>query len=821
MPSRNPGTLRLALLYGFLGLLSFPTLETILAGSRGLGYNLDVFDLAGGVPRIAATVNEWTRYGVSWWDPYFGAGNDILAQHSIAPIAPDVALGFVVGPFLAYAITAWLMAAVAGLGMHLFLRDVLRLSFVACLVGSLVFLFGFWHYIYGFAALGVPLGLWLADRAVRPAPGRWLAVAGWVAFDAFLLYAGLSQVVLISGLLQLGWLLFATPDGPRPVVRLGWWIAAWAGSVALNGPVLLAQLRYLPTSERAAWNLADIYDAQPLHAIANTLSLYSGIPFGVPIAAGIGGSADRYGTFFPGVVGLVLLLIGMLVAARRPIDRRTVAIVALLGLIPLVDLVSVLVTPIQQDLGFLRSFQLVRIRHLMPFALSATVAIGAAALSGETGWDRLRSVIATRRIRAIALGGAIGLVIGLQVVLAAIRLWRAVRRPSGLATADIGWLLALASIVVGIIVIAIAVRALRRGGRLGTTVVAVAIVLFAADRILFAHGERLSSGALGSYEGAIATTPGQAFILAQGALEQNRVLTIGDAGDRMGAVGLLQADGYQAIYPVGFHDLFGALIAPQLAADPNLYRYFWSWGVRAYAFGPEIDPEVADLLGVRWLYVRGDATPGAGYIERFRDGTVVVYENPDPLPRAFVAPAVAEQPTRAGMVDALGRASRDQLAGTAWVLAEDAASFGANLPSLPTGGSAGGISGAAISTSRPAQITAYAPDRVELSVPDGPAGVLVVTDTFGPGWEATVDGVATPVAPVDLAFRGVALAAGPHSVVLRYVPVATYLGFVLAALATAATVGGALLVRRADRRRRGAAFGYAAEDQRPVLMEGQ
>jgi hypothetical protein len=816
MPARNAGTPRLALLYGLLALLSFPTLETILAGPRGLGYNLDVFDFAGGVPRIAATVNEWTRYGISWWDPYFGAGNDILAQHSIAPIAPDVALSFVVGPFLAYAITAWLMAAVAGLGMHLFLRDVMRLPFIACLVGSLVFLFGFWHYVYGFAALGVPLGLWLADRAIRPAPRRWLAVVGWIAFDAFLLYAGLSQVVLISGLVQLAWLLFATSDGPRPLIRLGWWVAAWAGSVALNGPVLLAQLRYLPISERAAWNLADIYDAQPLHAIANTLSLYSGVPFGLTIAPGIGGSADRYGTFFPGVVGLVLLLLGVLVAVRRPVDRRAVAIVALLGLIPLIDLVSVLVTPIQQDLGFLRSFQIVRIRHVMPFAIAATVAIGAARVADEGGWDWLRSAASSRRIRAIALGGSVGLVVGIQVVLAVLRLWRAVRRPSGLATADIGWLLALASILVGIIGIAIIVRAVHRTGRLGTAVVAVAIVLFAADRVLFAHGERLSSGSLGTYETAIAMTPGQAFILAQGAPEQNRVLTIGDAGDRMGAVGLYQADGYQAIYPLGFHDLFGALTAPQLATDPGLYRYFWSWGVRAYAFGPGIDPEVADLLGVRWIYIRGGAAPGDGYIERFRDGNVVVYENPDPLPRAFVVLAVDEQATRAGVVDALGRASRDQLAGTAWILDEDVASFG---PNLPQGTSAGPGSAAGGGQSRPAQVTAYTPDRVELSVPDGPAGVLVVTDTLGPGWEAMVDGAATPVAPVDLAFRGVAVAAGPHTVVLRYVPVATYVGLVLAALASLATAAGALLIRRADRRRDGAAFGYPAEDHEPIRTE--
>jgi uncharacterized membrane protein YfhO len=96
-------------------------------------------------------------------------------------------------------------------------------------------------------------------------------------------------------------------------------------------------------------------------------------------------------------------------------------------------------------------------------------------------------------------------------------------------------------------------------------------------------------------------------------------------------------------------------------------------------------------------------------------------------------------------------------------------------------------------------------------VPDGPAGVLVVTDTFGPGWQATVDGAATPVAPVDLAFRGVVLPAGPHAVVLRYVPVATYVGLALAALALAVTVAGAVFVRRFDRRRPGVQFGYAAD----------
>jgi uncharacterized membrane protein YfhO len=108
-----------------------------------------------------------------------------------------------------------------------------------------------------------------------------------------------------------------------------------------------------------------------------------------------------------------------------------------------------------------------------------------------------------------------------------------------------------------------------------------------------------------------------------------------------------------------------------------------------------------------------------------------------------------------------------------------------------------------------------------VSVPDGPAGVLILTDTFGPGWEATVDGARTPVAPVDLAFRGVVVDAGPHTVVLTYVPIATYVGIALAALAAALTVAGGLWIRRIDRRRQATRFGYPAGVREPGPMEGQ
>jgi len=369
----------LVAVYGLLGLLSFPTLEHVIYGERGLAYELDVFDLAGGVPRIGATVAEWSRWGVQWWDPYFGTGNDILAQHSIAPFAPDVLLGFLVGTFWAYVITGWLMAAAAGLGMHLFLRDVLRLPAAACLIGGVVYLFGFWHEIYGFSALGVPIVLWLSELALRPGRRRWRAVAGLVTFNAFVLYAGQSQVALLVGLVQLAWLAFAAADRGRLRDRVALGAGSWAASLALSGPILLAQLTWLPISERSVWDLSTIYDARPLPALGDMVSFYSALLVGVPVASGIGGSPDRYGTYFTGLLGLAAIVLAAIVATRRPVDRRALLVLVLLFVIPVFDLVSVLATPIQQGFGFLRSFQLVRIRHVMPFVVATLVALGAAA----------------------------------------------------------------------------------------------------------------------------------------------------------------------------------------------------------------------------------------------------------------------------------------------------------------------------------------------------------------------------------------------------------------------------------------------------------
>jgi uncharacterized membrane protein YfhO len=97
-----------------------------------------------------------------------------------------------------------------------------------------------------------------------------------------------------------------------------------------------------------------------------------------------------------------------------------------------------------------------------------------------------------------------------------------------------------------------------------------------------------------------------------------------------------------------------------------------------------------------------------------------------------------------------------------------------------------------------ATITEYTPDVVRIAT-EGDGGVLVLTDTWAPGWQAEVDGEPATIHRVDGAFRGVALEPGAHEVVFRYVPAFTYAGFAVLLLGLAGTALAVVLLRRRER----------------------
>jgi hypothetical protein len=70
---------------------------------------------------------------------------------------------------------------------------------------------------------------------------------------------------------------------------------------------------------------------------------------------------------------------------------------------------------------------------------------------------------------------------------------------------------------------------------------------------------------------------------------------------------------------------------------------------------------------------------------------------------------------------------------------------------------------------------------IELTVTASRAAMLVINDSWGPGWKAYVDDVEQPVLRANYAFRGVVLPEGEHRVVLLYRPSAFFIGLIISA----------------------------------------
>lgn len=94
------------------------------------------------------------------------------------------------------------------------------------------------------------------------------------------------------------------------------------------------------------------------------------------------------------------------------------------------------------------------------------------------------------------------------------------------------------------------------------------------------------------------------------------------------------------------------------------------------------------------------------------------------------------------------------------------------------------------------------PDRMSVETESDREAYLVLTESFDPGWRATLDGAPAPVLPANVAFRAVRVPPGRHLVRLRYAPIAALVGLALSGLCAFVALGlgaRALTTRRMDR----------------------
>lgn len=86
----------------------------------------------------------------------------------------------------------------------------------------------------------------------------------------------------------------------------------------------------------------------------------------------------------------------------------------------------------------------------------------------------------------------------------------------------------------------------------------------------------------------------------------------------------------------------------------------------------------------------------------------------------------------------------------------------------------------------PAKIIAYAPQRVAIATQSDRPQLLVLTDTYYPGWRAFVDDVETEVFQANYVFRAVRVPSGLHVVVFEYRPASYRIGVMLSVVSIGA-----------------------------------
>ena len=188
-------------------------------------------------------------------------------------------------------------------------------------------------------------------------------------------------------------------------------------------------------------------------------------------------------------------------------------------------------------------------------------------------------------------------------------------------------------------------------------------------------------------------------------------------------------------------------------------------------------PQTKKLLGVKYTLARAPTDPEQHEVFRGTSG-IVVYENPDVFPRAWMAHEIV--PIHTGDE---GRVFiRDHVNELQW----KAMVMGDNPPKLsPCPGNDFWMG------------AKYAPSRISFRVAVECESMLVLSDTYYPGWTVKVDGRPAEIREVNLALRGVVISRGVHDIAFRYGPRSVIAG---AWLTFAGLIGAAVIAVRSRKR---------------------
>ncbi len=680
---------------------------------------------------------------VPLWNPYAFCGTPFLANLQSTVLYPLNLLFLVAGARYGFGISAIVHLSLGGLLMYAFLRT-LSLRPAASLFGALVLMFnGFTVSWLEFPTLSLWVFMWLPglllcyERALRSPRSVWPVLCALAAGAQFL--GGHLQ---ISVYVAIAFLLYAVVRmvASRSDRRLTITAAGFAGT-SLAAGLAVASAQLLPTLELAhhtgrvaAGGAAAVRTAFPLtHFILYLVPNF----FGNPVNYNYWGhyrdpSALNFfeTACYVGVLPLFLAALSLR-RWRRPELWFFLALTLFAALAAIGSPVYMLLYYIAP--GFRELAGLGRVLCLAAFGLAGLSAVGFDHLLGRTRPGRLGLPLVCGIVAAGTVGGATAAFAPLRQALAVEWHFEEYFR---LQVAVALALVASASVLL----------ALRARLRIGSSVFAsAAVILLAAD--LFGLG--LGFNPFVDPEMAYPETQSITWI-------QNHI-----AHARFGSLKSNGLDWMAHNSPMifGLRDIHGSdslRVRPsfELVSGPRVDQSDY----------PQPDSPLWDVLGVRYLMTRRELTEPW---ERVHDGASPVYVNPEAMPRAYRVSRYVVADDKAaltGLEEGPARLRREA------ILADPPAQAFPDAVGIRP-------AGADVAFRRDA------PNEVILETAGESPCLLVLTDSYYPGWRAWVYESPVPIYRANYAFRAVAVPSGKQLVTLRYEPASFRVGLFISLLA--------------------------------------
>jgi hypothetical protein len=722
--------------------------------------------------------SEALREGrIPLWDPSSFCGQPYLANYQAGVFYPINLLLLPFSPERSLGLSVWIHLVLAGVGGMLLLR-MLGLSPGASLIGGLLFSTnGALAVRTGQVTMlatpaWIPLVLYLAARAVRGMSALPLALS----FACFLL-AGFPPIVLWGSLLAAAWtvhewLAVRRSEGIRPLLRAGFGFLLGAGIAAVQ---LVPTAEFLLHSDRIRFTYGELLSSS-WHPAALIRLL---VPdwFGSPrvqdswielLKRGDGHYFQSYlsTAAYVGIGTLVFLALGAADAWRN----RSARFLMIAGFAASLVLLGTPALRLVAALPGLAGSRVDRIVHLVVIALLVPSSFG---IEKATRPFRRRVPLLAALFLVLLLGGLWG---GTDAL--ADRLVGEGRERAVLSVLDgrsFGW----AFFFLGGAALLVLLPRRARASRFFLPLVGLLLV---ADTGIRARACHVTVGPEGLPRETIETR----FLGEQagdGRIVRFRDLVIPPG--LPGIFGLEDVEGYNALTIKDYR---------------AYYRTVSESAVKERRINPlrdetELDSPLLGALSARWILSKSVLPE-----DRFpllHAGRIRIYENPRALPRAYLADRVVPGPLEPAEALALlaVRPAQERLA-----VVEDA------IPPIPEGTTAEGAVGEWLRANGGGE-SSFAPDvpldgsvlfgarepeRVVLDCAARAGGMLVLSDSYYPGWVARVDGAPAPIHRVNRIFRGVVVPAGVHRVEFRYEP----LSFKLGALLSLLSLAGALLAAR-------------------------